>query len=494
MNTDTGHSSLSLPEVIFELSPAAAASCQCDACSPVLYAARDATGRASASRQPAPGLVCQPLDTTGYHAVLSPRASRLAVLNDAALACLRAHELPKRTAGLPTPWPGADRARQAVEQLAALGFLVDAEAHTLAAEQARTLTVWLHVDDRCNLRCAYCYLPHRNAALAPETGRAAIDAAFRSAQRHGFERVKIKYAGGEPLLSFALIDALHRHAQRGAAQAGLELDGVVISNGTLLTAGAIRAMRALGLRLTVSLDGLGGYQDAQRFFADGAGTSARVQRAIELAALLGLPPGISITVTRHNAPGLAGLAAWLLERDLRFVLSFCRPDARAAARDGLELDQAGLVAGVLEAYRVIEARPPSWSLLGALADRADLSSAHRRACSAGHSYLVVDPEGRVFPCQMRMDRAAAGVSDADPLGSIRSGAAEFVNPSVDDRAGCQACEWRYWCAGGCPLDPRSADGRSVYCEVTRALLPALIRLEGLRLLHHHRLSALTQTP
>jgi uncharacterized protein len=489
MKTDIAFSSDRLPEVIFESAPAAAASCQCDACSPIVSVARDAAGIPSGRLQPAPGLLRRPIGATGYHAVLAPRASRFAVLNDAALDCLGAADLPSRRRNA----PDAGHAWQTMEQLAALGFLVDAEAHVTAAEQARVLTVWLHVDDRCNLRCAYCYLPHRNAILSAETGRAAIDAAFRSALRHGFRQVKIKYAGGEPLLSFPLVGELHRHAQRAAARSGLELDGVVLSNGTLLTAGTVRAMQALGLRLTISIDGLGGGHDAQRYFPDRAASSSLVERAIELAAGLGLPPGISITVTQRNAPGLAALAAWLLERDLRFVLNFYRPNARAAASADLRSGQDRVVAGVLDAYRAIEARPPRWSVLGALADRADLSSAHRRACSAGHSYLAIDPEGRVFQCQMRMDRATTDVADADPLASIRADAAGFANPAVDDRAGCRECEWRYWCAGGCPLDPRLADGRSTTCDMTRALLPALVQLEGRRLLHHHRPAPVTQT-
>ncbi|MFP4346605.1 MAG: hypothetical protein ACLFU8_18115, partial [Anaerolineales bacterium] len=51
------------------------------------------------------------------------------------------------------------------------------------------LTAWLHVTDQCNLRCEYCYLPHSASDMAPATGRAVIDAVFRSALAHEYPGV-----------------------------------------------------------------------------------------------------------------------------------------------------------------------------------------------------------------------------------------------------------------------------------------------------------------
>ena len=50
------------------------------------------------------------------------------------------------------------------------------------------LITWLHLTDRCNFRCSYCYLPHVREDMSPETGRAAIDATFRSALANGFKQ------------------------------------------------------------------------------------------------------------------------------------------------------------------------------------------------------------------------------------------------------------------------------------------------------------------
>ena len=77
---------------------------------------------------------------------------------------------------------------------------VDLELRENCALSPQVLSAWLHLTDRCNLRCSYCYLPHVREDMSSETGRAAIDAIFRSAIVNNFQQIKLKYAGGESLL------------------------------------------------------------------------------------------------------------------------------------------------------------------------------------------------------------------------------------------------------------------------------------------------------
>jgi uncharacterized protein len=78
------------------------------------------------------------------------------------------------------------------------------------------------------------------------------------------------------------------------------------------------------------------------------------------------------------------------------------------------------------------------------------------------------------------------IYDEDPLGIIQNDPRGIQNLPVDEKAGCRDCAWKYWCTGGCPLATFRATGRfdvqSPNCNIYRALYPALIRLEGLRLL------------
>ncbi len=379
---------------------------------------------------------------------------------------------------------------QHVQKLAELGMINP----FLASQRAYNtlpgiMTGWLQLTDRCNLRCSYCYLSHERQDMSIETGRAAVKAAFRSAVSHACRQVKLKYSGGEPLLRFPLIVELHRYAQQLTEQHGLELDGVVLSNGTLLTREIIKTLKSLDLRLMISLDGWGDFHNRQRSYANGRESFDDVIGAVKLALSEGLVPDISITISGRTVDGLAELISWVLERELPFSLNFYRENTCSAPHTDLRLNEERVVKGLLAAYKVIEANLPRHSLLSSsLVDRANLSTPHLRTCGVGQNYLVFDTKGRVSKCQMRMDAPISDASAADPLENVRTDQSGIRNMSVEEKEGCRDCQWRYWCAGGCPLETYRVTGRydlkSPNCNIYQALFPEILRLEGLRLLKY----------
>jgi uncharacterized protein len=349
-----------------------------------------------------------------------------------------------------------------------------------------TLIVWLHTTNACNLRCNYCYLAKTNEMMDEQIGRQSIEAIFRSARANDFSKVKIKYAGGEATLNFALVTKLHDYARQLAEEHNLSLSGVVLSNGVRLTPEIIKSMLTRHLRLMISLDGLGAAHDAQRHFANGRGSFDMVARNIEMAKDNGLAPDICVTVTGQSAAGLPELIGWILERDLPFSLNFYRENELSASFVDLQLDEECIIQGMLAAFKVIEANLPRRSLLASLVDRANLSAPHSRPCAAGHNYLVIDHFGRVAKCQMEIGKLVTNISVRDPLAFIRADRIGVQNYSVEEKEGCRDCEWKHWCAGGCPQATFRATGRydiqSPNCRIYKTLYPEMVRLEALRLL------------
>ena len=375
-------------------------------------------------------------------------------------------------------------------RLIACGLLrPEGQRDTIPSGSNDTLTAWLHITDRCNLRCAYCYLPHVRADMSIETGRAAIDATIRSAMINGYRMVKWKYAGGEPLLCFSSVVELHRYAQEQSSRHGLALEGVILSNGTLLSAHITETIQDLDLRLMLSLDGIGALHDAQRPYAGGRGSFTDVVNAVSLAIQYGITPYISITVSGRNIAGLKDVVAWACANDLPFSLNFYRENNYSASHTDLQLEEQTIIEGVTAAYRVIEANLPRRSLLASLVDRANLSTPHVHTCGVGHSYLVFDYRGRVAKCQMHIAKPVTSASVVDPLSLVRADTVGIQNVRVDEKEGCRTCEWRNWCTGGCPLATFRATGRydvrSPNCNIYKALFPVAVRLEGLRLLKYY---------
>lgn len=342
------------------------------------------------------------------------------------------------------------------------------------------LNAWLELTRRCNLQCRYCYVPRGGGAMTPELARRAVQAVYRSAQLHGFRRVKLKYSGGEPTLNFSALLAADSEARALSARTGIGCDAVMLTNGVALTGAQIDHLAERGIRVMISLDGLERTQELNRPAANRtAGALQRTLASIDRLLERGVRPHISITITALSLPGVPELVELLLEKSLTFSLNFYRQVEISPQPDPLLCTPAELVEGMLRIYQVIERRLPPYSLWGGLTDRAYLPGPHRLPCAAGHQYLVIDHAGAVARCQMEISLPAAHIDDPDPLANLRAFSGGVQNLPVDERE-CASCLWRYRCSGGCPRLSRGG-ARSPLCDVYRQILPEAARLEALRL-------------
>ncbi len=260
----------------------------------------------------------------------------------------------------------------------------------MASKQEEELVAWLHVINECNLRCSYCYLNKTGEVMSPEIGRTAIDAVCRSAIAHKFHRIKLKFAGGEPTLVMPIVLQLYEYAQTITAQYDLDLQAVILSNGTSLTENIIENLLQHNIALMVSLDALTSAHNTQRPFTNGQPSLDAIMAGIERAIVMGLSPQISVTITDTNVSSLSPLLEWILERKLRFHLNFCREHSHAGCETHLDWQEQVMVAGMLNAYHTIARQLPERSLLGCLLDHTNLFVPHQYPCGVGKNYIVID--------------------------------------------------------------------------------------------------------
>jgi uncharacterized protein len=324
--------------------------------------------------------------------------------------------------------------------------------------------------------------------MQEETGTAAIQALFRTAETRGFRRVKVKYAGGEATLHMRLVHQLQEVALELARSTGIESDAVLLTNGLRLRAADADWCIANQVKVMLSLDGVGALHDALRSQRDGRGTFAAVQRLVDEVLLpRGLRPDVSMTVTGTNAHGAAAVAQWaIVERRLPLSFNLYRASPLSSPRADLELEQQAIIAGLRAAYVLIEKNLPTEPLLGGLLDHVRFHG-HTHPCGVGENYVVVTPTGTLAQCHMRLDTTVNTAHPRDLVGQMQTG--PIVNLTVDAKAGCRTCSFRYRCAGGCPLETHRVTGRwdlvSPHCELYKTLMPDVLRLEGLRLMKTH---------
>jgi len=408
-------------------------------------------------------------------------------LNAAARRVLAAFDLPTCMDGLPTRLPDLPAAatQEAANALAQAGVLRPLVMPPALPATSSMLSAWLHVTETCNLRCPYCYVPNRPRAASPEMGQRATDRLVDMAVRHKYASLQVKYAGGEPTLNLPVVCATHNYAVRRAAEAGLELREVLLTNGVDLPDATLGLLAQAGMRLAVSLDGGPAAHSQTRDRPDGSHTYDSVVSTVDRALAHGLQVDISITLTALNLDGVPDAVAFALSRHVRFSLNFYREclsgqQAARAALSHLQPDPDRLIQVVGRAlalaYRDLTYPLPFTGIL----DRARLDIPHHFPCSAGRDYLAIDPVGRVAACQMLLEEPWTDLDDADPLATVRH-RGQNTFKSVEDLSDCQYCRWQTACSGGCPLLRKTPLHHSS-CRFYRTLLPFLVRLEGIRLI------------
>ena len=431
------------------------------------------------------------LDRTSEHLVaLNAEDDRIVVLDDQASRLLSYLPGTQKELREWLPEWSSEVFGQTTALLLAFNVLSSPQAQrtNVVPEASETLVAWFHLTNQCNLSCKYCYVTPGNQRMALSTAQRAVEAVFRSALAHGYTSVKLKYAGGEPTLNFGSLRAAQKQAETLSAQTGIDLGTVLLTNGVHITDDQMDTLLAHNIRIAVSLDGVGRYQDGQRPLADHSGSSFElVTHTLERLLARGISPHISITITKQSLAGLPELVEYLLDRELRFSFNFYREPDHSSEQSALAFTPDEMIEGLKSAFQVIERRLPEYSLLSNLADRADLQAPHLRTCSVGQDYMAIDCNGNVSKCQMDMGYPLTTIDAYDPLALVRADTNRVQNLVVDQKE-CWGCIWRYRCAGGCPRSTfqrtRRYDAKSPLCQVYQAILPEVVRLEALRLLKY----------
>ena len=105
----------------------------------------------------------------------------------------------------------------------------------------------LHLTDRCNLACRYCYARHGTADMSFATACAAIEKCATGPD------CGIVFFGGEPLLEWQTLQEADAYADERCRASGLALQRTITTNMTLLTEDKIDWLVARHYRMGLSL-------------------------------------------------------------------------------------------------------------------------------------------------------------------------------------------------------------------------------------------------
>lgn len=159
----------------------------------------------------------------------------------------------------------------------------------------------IHVTDKCNLSCSYCYLKEKENVSDEFFSTQLFDVFFekyKASRRTG--GVKISFWGGEPLMNFPFIKHVIQKVSRWKGDEHDNNKFIIITNGTLINHSMARFFKKYNVRLQVTLDGDQKCHDSQRKSKSGEGTYRKITEKINVLQQYNVDYNIRCTVTKNS--------------------------------------------------------------------------------------------------------------------------------------------------------------------------------------------------
>jgi uncharacterized protein len=339
----------------------------------------------------------------------------------------------------------------------------------------------LYLTDRCNLACSYCFQDVKSRNMSSETMRQAIDFILSGNISGAEYRVHLTFFGGEPFTRLDLMEEAVAYARKPRKNVYKKIEFSATTNGTVVGPRVERLIRDTRMSLLVSMDG-GVGAASHRPFVSGRSSYGAVAR--NLRKLVEWSPDVVVRTTFH--PGALDLA-----ENVRHLLSIGAPSIAlcpveesdwAASETRLEEEYQALALYYIEEAKAGRLLPLEITHRFLQLHHATLNGAERpeRPCDVGSSLIGIDPEGHVMPCHRFLYRAQ------DRIGHVSRHELEpnreaYVRLSSRDILGCETCEARKVCGGGCRATAVAAGSglfgtHPGYCVTARAHVRAVRRI------------------
>ncbi len=296
--------------------------------------------------------------------------------------------------------------------------------------QYKPLVTLIYVTDRCNLKCAYCQ-GHWSARKIKDFTTQELFGIVDECERLGTKHFTIH--GGEILLRED-VESLIAHIKGKGLYVNLVTNGMILAE-------HIDKIRDID-SLCISLDGSEAANDANR----GKGSYKKIIEAIRLAKKEGFKFNVQATITKYSKGEVGYLAQLAKEigyyQQFSLLLKPLKPDqndigltedeTREVLKEIIKYKKAGFP--IFTSYRTLE-NALNWgygySEKPMLNKDEFAKNPGRIRCYYGKLKMVIDADGRVFPCSsLNHDFKALNVRDV----GVQKAFEHVINTNT-----CEAC-------------------------------------------------------
>ncbi len=341
--------------------------------------------------------------------------------------------------------------------------------------------VYFNPTERCNLNCAYCYIPEDMRRKGQHMSReklleslAILKRYFRTTVPKG-SLPQIIFHGAEPLLNReALFAGIERYA--GDFRFGVQ------TNATLLDESAIEFLRGHQVSIGISLDApTAAIADRTRSNWEGQGVFPQVIEAMD--RLKGYPSwSVICTVSKENLRHLAKLVDFFHEHEvptcLMNILRCTLPRSRGVKP--ADAPAAKYFLQALDRTHALYKKTGRKLIVGNFANilLAIIAPAARRLmcdispCGGGRCFFALAPNGDLFPCSefIGLEEFCGGNLFRDDIPAVLKSAPfqSVTGRKIEDIDPCRRCAIRHFCGSPCPAEAHEMNGgmekTGAFCE------------------------------
>jgi len=347
----------------------------------------------------------------------------------------------------------------------------------------------LNVAHVCNMKCQYCFASQGDFGLKPglmslQTGQKALD--FLVARSGPVKHLEVDFFGGEPLLNAAMLKELVRYGRKREEECGKEFNFTLTTNALLVDDDIIKFVIDNQISVILSLDGRPATNDRHRILNSGEGSYhnivPKIKKMVESKPVSYYIRG---TFTRLNLDFSSDLQHII---DLGFDAVSLEP--AVGTKNGYSIEEEDLPQVLAEYDRLTDllrdyhqsGRDVHFFHYNLDLQKGPCLAKRQSGCGAGVEYLVVTPEGDIYPCHQFVGDnqfLMGNIYGSELNGEISQ---KFIKNRLGDKEECRRCWTRNFCGGGCHANAYHTSGdmsqpAHVSCAMHRKRIEGAIYLE-----------------
>lgn len=264
----------------------------------------------------------------------------------------------------------------------------------------------LNVSHDCNLNCVYCYGDGGNYGLVRklmdvDMAKKAIDYWLERLDMDA-HMLTVSFFGGEPLMNTKVISFAVDYINERLAKLHKRAFYTITTNGTILNESILKLLIENQFNITVSIDGLKDYHDANRPFRDGKGSYSRVQENVKILVENGATLNSRITLTHENIKAFSDIvkSIWSLGIDsVVFDIATTTNQKYAITPEDVKLleEQISELADITYDSLVNKGNRVLFNIV----QTSMILNGNKSQCSCSfntNKTLMMDPDGDVYRC------------------------------------------------------------------------------------------------